>query len=126
MLDCVKETLAFILTVHLGMESASDLNTEGDDDYDLLLLLREQVMNQLAEWYRQRFSLSAHDSDADCVSGFGSSRDWRWWDARVRTERDFLVMLDVSGWPCSGLTVLRRVLEKCGAESMDEIAKEQW
>ncbi len=120
-LESLTETLIFILTVHLGVELASD--PQGDpNDY----VLRDHVMNQLAAWYRQRFALGADHGDADCVSKFGIGRDWRWWEARILTDGDFLILLDVSGWPCSGLTALRSVLDKCGAESMTEIPKEQF
>jgi hypothetical protein len=125
-LECVKETLEFILTFHLGMVTAANIENDLTDPDDIILLLEEQVMSQLTEWYRQRFSLSANDTSADCVRGFSWTRDWRWWDWRIRTERDFLLLLDVSGWPCSGLTALRSVLSQCGAESMDEIPLEQW
>jgi len=125
-LECVKETLEFILTFYLGMVTAANLEHDLTDPDDILFLLQEQSMSQLKEWYQQRFSLSADDTNADCVRGFMWTRDWRWWDARIRTDRDFLLLLDVSGWPCSGLTALRSVLYKCGAESMDEIPKEQW
>lgn len=125
-LACVKETLEFILTFHLGMVTAANIENDLTDPDDILILLQEQVMSRLTEWYRQRFGLSADDTNADCVRGFIWTRDWRWWDARVLTDKDFLLMLDVSGWPCSGLTNLRKVLYDCGAESMDEIAKEQW
>jgi hypothetical protein len=125
-LECVRETLEFILTFHLGMVTASDIENDLTDPDDILRLLQEQVMSQLMEWYRQKFSLSSNDTNADCVRGFTWSRDWRWWDARIRTEGDFLLLLDVSGWPCSGLTALRSVLYRCGVESMDEIPLEQW
>jgi len=125
-LESVKETLEFILTFHLGMVTAANLENDLTDPDDILFLLREQVFGQLKEWYRQRFSLSADDTNADCVRGFIWTRDWRWWDARIRTDKDFLLLLDVSGWPCSGLKALRRVLYECGAESMDEIAEAEW
>lgn len=125
-LECLKETLAFILTFHMGMESASDADGESIETDDVHLLLQEHVMRQLSEWYRQKFGLSATDTGSDHVSGFSWGRDWRWWDWRIRTDNDFLLLLEVSGWPCSGLTALRSLLEKCGAESMDEIPQEEW
>jgi hypothetical protein len=125
-LECVRETLAFILTFHLGMVTASNIENDLTDPDDITLLLQEQVMSQLTEWYRQRFNLSANDTSVDCVRGFTWSRDWRWWDWRIRSEEDFLLLLDVSGWPCSGLTPLRSVLYQCGAASMDEIPEAEW
>jgi hypothetical protein len=126
-LESVKEALAFILTVKIGIESASDEDVNGADTDGIGLLLEEQVTKELADWYRQKFDLRVDDNGADqVVSGFGRGRDWCWWDAFIRTDNDFLLLLDVSGWPCSGLTALRSLLEKCGAESMDEIPKEEW
>jgi hypothetical protein len=125
-LECVKETLEFILTLHLGMVTAANIENDLTDPDDLLFLLQEPVMSQLAGWYRQKFSLDANDTNADCVRGFMWTRDWRWWDARLRTDKDFLLLLEVSGWPCSGLTALRRVLYESGAESIDEIAEAEW
>lgn len=125
-LESVKGALAFILTCYIGMKPSFDADGEDPDTHTIHLALQEQVTKELAVWYRQKFDLSADDKGADCVSGFGWGRDWRWWDARIRTDNDFLLLLDVSGWPCSGLTALRSLLEKCGAESMDEIPEKEW
>lgn len=125
-LESAKEALAFILTFNIGIESACDEDRQGPDADDIRLLLQENLTGQLSKWYRQKFELSASETDVDCVSAFSWGRDWRWWDAQIRTDNDFLLLLDVSGWPCSGLSALRRLLEKCGAESVDEIPKEEW
>lgn len=122
-LESLREALSFILTVKLGIEFVSNYDGVGAD---VSLLLEEQVTKQLAEWYRQRFGLRADDTAAGCVSGFGRGRDWHWWDWRIRADNEFLLLLEVSGWPCSGLMALRSLLEKCGAESMDEIPTEEW
>lgn len=125
-LESLKEALAFILICHIGLEPAFDADEDGTHTHELQLLLQEHVTKQLSEWYRQKFDLRPNDTDANYVNGFGWGRDWRWWDARIRGDNDFLLLLDVSGWPCSGLTALRSLLEKCGAESMDEIPEEEW
>lgn len=126
-LESVKEALAFILTVKIGIESACGEDGNGADADAIRLLLEENVTKELAEWYRQKFDLRADDTAADyVVSGFGRGRDWCWWDARIRTDNDFLLLLDVSGWPCSGLIALRSLLGKCGAESVDEIPEAEW
>ena len=125
-LESARETLTFILTCKLGVETASTEGSAQPDLYDVSLLLEERVTQELSAWYRQRFNLEPNDSSADCVRGFGRGRDWQWWDARIRADNDFLLLLDVSGWPCSGLTALRNLLEKCGAESMDEMPEEEW
>jgi hypothetical protein len=126
-LESIKEALAFILTFKIGIDSACAEDRDATDTDTLRLLLEEQVTRQLSEWSRGKFDLSANDTDANhYLSGFGWGRDWHWWDAQIRTDNDFLLLLEVSGWPCSGLTALRSLLGKCGAESMDEIPEEKW
>lgn len=125
-LESVKEALTFILTIRIGIETGL-AQDEGQADAERIgLILEETVIKQLSEWYRHRFNLPEHDNGADHVRGFGRGRDWSWWDARIRTDNEFLLLLQVSGWPCSGLTALRSLLEKCGADSMDELPEKDW
>ena len=125
-LESVKEALTFILTVRIGIETGSDQD-EGQAAAERIgLILEETVIKQLSEWYRHRFNLKEHDNGAAEVRGFGRGRDWRWWDARILDDNEFLLLLQVSGWPCSGLTALRSLLENCGADSMDELPEKEW
>jgi len=125
-LESVKEALTFILTVKIGIESGLAQDEGRTDAERVGLILEETVIKQLSEWYRHRFNLQGTENGADYVSGFGRGRDWSWWEARIRSDNDFLLLLEVSGWPCSGLTALRSLLEKCGAESMEEIPEQEW
>jgi hypothetical protein len=125
-LESVKEALAFILTCYIAVKPTFDVDGDGANTHAIHLLMEEHLTKELAAWYRQKFDLSANDTDGNYMRGFGWGRDWRWWEARVRTNNDFLLLLEVSGWPCSGLTALRSLLEKCGAESMDELPQEEW
>jgi hypothetical protein len=125
-LDRLREILAFILVTMSGIESVTSGESRASTKVagDRLEGLQDLVDGELSQWLQHKVGQPIDRAKVQCVCS--ESRDWRWWDSRLRRNGEFLLLLEVSGWPCSCLDALRAITRYCGGETFDEIPKEQW